>query len=88
MGRDSRKNGEQGRQICADRPLQSDVVRLLIRTSHRTLIKNQPRLSVKRGESTCFQSGSYASEPNEHSRGHQMRGGEDEGKLCDGFRVN
>lgn len=48
MGRDSRKNGEQGRQICADRPLQSDVVRLLILTSHRTFIKKaaQTRVSV------------------------------------------
>lgn len=48
MGRDSRKNGEQGQQICADRPLQSDVVRSLILTSHRTFIKKpaQTRVSV------------------------------------------
>lgn len=61
MGRDSRKSGEQGRQICADRPLQSDVVRLLILTSHRTFIKKNPSSDqfgrVERGKSRCFQLG-------------------------------
>lgn len=41
MGRDSEKNEEQGRQICADGPLQSDAVRLLILASHRTFIKKK-----------------------------------------------
>lgn len=43
MGGDSRKNKEQGRQICADGLLQSDVVRLLILASHRTFIKRKTK---------------------------------------------
>lgn len=50
MVRDSRKNGEQGWQICADRPLQSDVVRLLILTSHRTFIKKPAQTRVPVGQ--------------------------------------
>lgn len=79
MGGDSRKNKEQGRQICADGPLQSDVVRLLILASHRTFIKKtkkkpkaiQLRLQlrlVNEGKSTCLQLDVHASEPSKHNR--------------------
>lgn len=78
MGGDSRKNKEQGRQICADGPLQSDVVRLLILASHRTFIKRktkkkaiQLRLQlrlVNEGKNTCLQLDVYASEPSKHNR--------------------
>lgn len=67
MGRDGRKNGEQRWQICADRPPQSDVVRLLGPTSRRAFIKetSSDQSLVDKGKSTGFQLGSDAS--NKHN---------------------
>lgn len=86
MGRDSRKNGEQGQQICADRPLQSDVVRLLRPTSHRTFIKKpaQTRVSLSREREKHVFSvgfGCIRAQQAQQSASNERWGGER--KLCD-----